>query len=121
MRGFGAILTLSVVVAVGIPASASAVSGQAGSGDAAAAQYVQPQQNAGDGEQEVLGDDEIGGLEGTPVPTGDGGETVAAADSGDGSLPFTGYAALLVLAAGGISLILGFALKRLRDEPRGAA
>lgn len=129
----GAAATVAVCLAAAAPGSAIAVSGSSLSGDAGAAQYrpLTPPAPLSD----VLPDVDQGGpptlsdpradRRGT-APDGDRGETLGAGEPGgnvpvaaiaadvtsDNSLPFTGLAAIPLLAGGALLAVGGIALRR---------
>lgn len=126
-----AIATLAVCAAGAVPGSAAAVSGSSLSGDAGAAQYLTP--SPPPPLSDVLSDTDEGNPdlpdspgETLPGSSGDPGETLGAGEGGGqvpvaaiaadvdsgNSLPFTGLAAIPLLAAGALLAAGGVALRR---------
>lgn len=130
-------MTFIVVLAAGMLLSMSgtalAVTGTAGSGSAGVAQYSDAQGRGGGGATDPPGD-EGGGAPGSAEKgevrgsSGAGGDshkatqvTVAQGGSGDGGtgtrLPFTGFLAIPLLAAGAGLLLTGRILRRRLASP----
>jgi hypothetical protein len=73
-------------------------------------------QDAGEGYGAVAG---VGTGSGSDAAAGGGGDTVAVSDNaaaGAGELPFTGLDLALVAGAGGLLLVGGLAMRRVRAE-----
>jgi len=95
-----------------------AVSGISGDGSAGTAQYRTPAGSTvpGGGDQEVLGEQDPGGLD----PGEEAGDNAAnaadperqVASAGDDSLPFTGLVMVPLLVLGSVLLVSGFVLRR---------